>query len=193
MQTTTFGFDTNYRIELAHDAAPFGVREFRKDRASFSPKIALETGAKFVLLKVKPDGAEEWIGRFRGGAEGLDGLFATPNPNAFCVVVKGQGYWVSAQEPSAFEVIRMVPVKQVFAVEDLSALIFVSYTRLSAYGPRGFMWITEDLSWDGLCILDVSEGKVRGTAWDSPADRDIPFSVDIATGKAEGGASPAKA
>lgn len=194
MLLTTSGFSANYRVDRIIGPVPIGVREFRRPDPVTTPAagIALRTAAQRVILEVAPEGGEQWIGEFWGGAEGLDGVFATPNADTLCVVVKGQGYWVPVREPTAFDVVRSIPIKRVLPVENPAVLIFVNYTRLSAYGPQGFMWITEDLSWDGLEILDVAEGAVRGTAWDSPAGRDTPFSVDIATGKAEGGSSPAK-
>jgi hypothetical protein len=190
---TTLGFNANYRVDRVNGPAPMGVREFRRrDAAASAAGIALQAPTRHVVLEVKLEGTEHWIGEFRGGAEGIDGVFATPNDDVLCVVVRGQGYWVPVHEPATFEVVRSIPIKRILPVHNPDVLIFVSYTRLAAYGPQGFMWITEDLSWDGLQILDVTTSTVRGTAWDSPAGRDAPFSVDIATGKAEGGSSPGK-
>jgi hypothetical protein len=108
------------------------------------------------------------------------------------VVVKGQGYWVPVLAPAKFELIRAIPIKQVIPVADRSILIFVSYTRLAAYGVGGFLWLTGDLSWDGLEITDVSSKAVLGIAWDSPTGRRVSFSVEVDTGKSEGGSSPEK-
>lgn len=194
MLLTTSGFGANYRVDRVSGPVPIGVREFRRPDPVMTPAagIALRTTSQHVVLQVTPEGGEQWVGEFWGGVEGLDGVFATPNADTLCVVVKGQGYWVPVREPTAFDAVRSIPIKRVLLVQTPAVLIFVSYTRLSAYGPQGFIWATEDLSWDGLEILDVAAGTVRGTAWDSPAGRNIPFSVDIATGKAEGGSSPAK-
>jgi hypothetical protein len=193
MLLTTLGFSADYRVEQVDGPIPLGVREFRKsDRTVLPAGIALQASTRDIVLEVKPASGDRWLGRFWGGAEGLDGVFATPSPDVLCVVVRGQGYWVPVHEPTAFEVIRATPIKRVLPVHDPRILIFVSYTRLSAYGALGFMWLTEDLSWDGFGNLDVTGGAIRGTAWDSPAGHDVPFSVDIATGKAEGGSSPAK-
>jgi hypothetical protein len=193
MLLTMLGFNANYRVDRVNGPAPIGVREFRRSEMASSPNgIAMQTSTKDVVLEVEPADLELWAGRFWGGAEGLDGVFATPHADVLCVVVQGQGYWLPVRDPTAFEVIRSTPIKHVLPSPDLGVLIFASYTRLSAYGAHGFMWITEDLSWDGLKNLEVTGSFVRGTAWDSPAGRDKPFSVHIATGKAEGGSSPAK-
>jgi hypothetical protein len=192
MLLTTFGFSANYRVDRADGPAPIGVREFRRSKMGSSPNgIALQASTTGVVLEVAPADLELWAGRFWGGAEGLDGVLATPNADVLCVVVRGQGYWVPVRDPTAFEAIRLTPIKHVLPVPELAVLILASDTRLSACGARGFMWITEDLSWDGLKNLEVTGSIVRGTAWDSPAGRDKPFSVDVVTGKAEGGSSPA--
>jgi hypothetical protein len=191
---TTSDFSVNYRADRVSGPAPIGVRHFRRPELMMksAAEIAMRIAAQHVVLEVTPEGGEQWIGEFWGGEEGLDGMFATPNADALCDVVKGQGYSVPVREPTAFDVVRSIPIKRVLAVQNPAALLFVSYTRLSAYGPQGFMWMTEDLSWDGLEILDIAAGTIRGTGWDSPAGRNVSFSVDIATGKAEGGSSPAK-
>jgi hypothetical protein len=193
MLLTTLGFSANYRVERVNGPSPIGVHEFRRlGEATSSGGIALQTSTKDIVLEVEPAGREPWIGRFWGGAEGLDGVFATPNADVLCVVVRGQGYWVPVHNSTRFEVIRSTPIKHVLPVQDRGVLILASYTRLSAYGAHGFMWITDDLSWDGVKNFDIIGSVIRGTAWDSPAGRETPFSVDIATGKAEGGSSPAK-
>lgn len=191
---TTSGFSANYRVDRVTGPISIGALEFRRPDLITTPSagIDLHSSVKRVGFKVTPGDGEQWIGEFCGGAEGLDGMFATPNADTLCVVVKGQGYWVPVREPTAFDVVRSIPIKRVLPVHSQAVLIFVSYTRLSAYGQQGFMWVTEDLSWDGLEILEIAAGMVRGTAWDSPAGCDTPFSVDIATGKVAGGSSPVK-
>lgn len=187
--TTTLGFAANYDVERAGNPLPKDAREFRKPGGTPSG-LALEVSTGDIVLEVRPASGESWVGRFHGGAEGLDGVFATPDPDVVCVIVRGQGYWVPVHEPMAFEAIRSTPIKNVLS--DPRTLIFASFTRLSAYGQQGFMWVTEDLSWDGLKDLSITGPVVRGTAWDAPAGRGVPFLVDMVTGRTEGGSSPAK-
>ena len=71
-------------------------------------------------------------------------------------------------------------------------LVFPDHTVLEAYGCNGFLWRTERLSWDGLKITEVAADIIRGAAWDSPANREVPFSVDTESGASKGGSSPAK-
>ena len=194
MLLTTLGFELHYEIERANRSSAIGVaHEFRRPRTlAAQGSIAVETAAQSLVLEITPFSGESWIGSFHGGPEGLDGVFATPCADTVCVVVKGQGYWVPVLAPTTFELIQSAPIKQVVRIPDRNVLLFVSFTRLVAYGPCGFLWLTEDLSWDGLEITDVGAKTVLGTAWDSPANHRVPFSVDVETGKAEGGSSPAK-
>ena len=96
------------------------------------------------------------------------------------------------QAPASYDMIRSIPIRDVLVVPEEPKLVFVDHTRLAAYGPRGFLWLTDDLSWDGLRVTDVTASMIRGTAWDSPANREVSFSVDTEDGASEGGASPAR-
>jgi hypothetical protein len=70
-------------------------------------------------------------------------------------------------------------------------MLFVDYTRIAAYGVAGFLWNTDELSWDGIELTEVETNLVRGLGWDSPAGRKVQFSVDLSTGSVAGGSSPA--
>ena len=184
-------FEANYSVERYHgplsdSSYEFDIAETKTARPALSVESAMVEGA----FKVSLTTGTTWIGRFRGGAEGTDGVFTTPNPDVVCIVVRGDGYWVPVHEPRSFEEVRAIPIKRVLPIGDPPALIFVTFTRLVAYGPRGLMWTTNDLSWDGLDILEAGSGRIRGTAWDSPGARKVPFLVDARSGETQGGAKP---
>jgi len=184
---TMLSFTANYQVEAAGNDS-FHAREFRKPDTA-SSGIALQVRTGNVVLRVSPAKGEPWVGRFQGGPEGLDGVFATPNAEVVCVIVRGQGFWVPVYQPAAFEMVRSIPIKDV--LYNQACLFFVSFTRLSAYGAQGLMWVTDDLSWDGIRDVSVTETTICGVGWDSPAGRDVSFSIDIATGRTQGGSSPA--
>lgn len=188
---TIHGFDAQYEVEGASRSSAVGVAHQFRRTSDPAAGLVLRTNTPALLLEVTPHGREAWIGDFQGGAEGLDGVFATPSADTVCVVVKGQGYWVPVLAPERFELIRSIPIRHVVPVANRRVLLFVDYTRLAAYGANGCLWITEDLSWDGLEITEVNAAAVLGTGWDSPAGRRVSFSVDLDSGKAEGGSSPA--
>lgn len=192
---TTLGFDARYDVRTADwtSGSQPSAHEFSSAVRSARDR-GIETSIEAipgVIVGIVPYDAERWVGRFQAGIEGISGVFATPSPDTVCVVVKGEGYWVPVDFPASFEIVRVRPIKQVMSPPGGRILIFVSYTRLAAYGASGCIWITEDLSWDGIQISKLTEGTVRGSSWDSPSERWIPFSVDLYTGKSEGGSSPA--
>lgn len=193
MKLTDLGFAVDYRVERLDHRPRGSVREFRQPRRSArAGELVLETGSEYLWLEVIPVDGESWIGGFECGPGRLTGLFATPSPDVVCVVAKGQGFWVPVLAPGDVEIIRSIPIEDVIAVPGKRVLVFADYTELEAYGGGGSLWRTERLSWDGLKITKVTAEVIRGTAWDSPANRDVAFSVDTETGASEGGSSPAK-
>jgi hypothetical protein len=75
-------------------------------------------------------------------------------------------------------------------VRERGLLVFADYLVLTAWGRNGKLWATERLSWDGLRITEVTADEVRGFGWEAPADREVAFVVDLATGRHRGGARP---
>jgi hypothetical protein len=192
-ELTRLGFEASYSVERL-DGRPRGsVREFRQPRhGAEAGELVLETGSEYLWFAVTPADGESWVGGFECGPGRLTGLFAAPSPEVVCVVAKGQGFWVPVLAPADYEIIRSIPIQEVLAVPGKRILVFIDYTELEAYGPGGFLWRTERLSWDGLKVTEVTAEMIRGTAWDSPANREVPFSVDTENGASEGGSSPAK-
>jgi hypothetical protein len=190
-----FGFVTAYDLCVLPEWSGSGVHQFHREpqnpalsTLSWNP----QSKHKSVLIEVTANADEPWIGCFQPGLEGVSGLFATPSPERFCVVVAGEGYWVSALDPTNYELVRCIPIKMVHGMSEKGIVIFGSLTDLSAYSATGFLWETQRLSWDGLTITEVTEREIRGLAWDSPADCEVPFVVDIQTGSHQGGSSPEK-
>ena len=193
MELRSLGFEASYGVEELEGRPVGNVRDFRRPRRSVGAgELVLETGSESQWFEVIPVGGEPWAGGVECGPGGVTGLFATRSPTALCVVAKGQGFWIPASSPADYEMIRSIPIREVLVVPAGPKLVFVDHTRLAAYGPSGFLWITDDLSWGGLKITEVTAEAIRGTAWDSPANREVPFSVDTESGASQGGSSPLK-
>lgn len=187
---STLGFSVSYTAEEKTQSLPSIT--FRRKRAVVdSAVLALEVASGPTLnVEVSNRAGDIWIGEFEAGPEGLTGIFATPCPDSLCVVNVGQGYLVPTLAPNRFQVIPTLPIKVVRRVPEASILLFVDYTRLSAVGVDGLLWETPRISWDGIRLVEVSRDRVRGIGWDSPANNEVEFSVDIQTGMAHGGSSP---
>jgi hypothetical protein len=189
MELTAFGFDMNYQAASLAEPAPHKFQ--RQASRAEGTDLVLRTPRKSTVIEVVPTGKQPWFGEFENGPEGLHGIFATPDPNTVCVVATGQGYWVSVVTPENYAILPLIPIKRVISIPEQKALIFLDYTKLAAYGPNGIKWLTGDLSWDGLEIIDVTSDKILGKSWDAPSGRHVPFSVDIDSGRSHGGSSPA--
>jgi hypothetical protein len=195
MDFDDLGFASNYDVRVL-DHAPTRPPDYCFE-LSRSPteggRLSFESqprGANARLLEVVTSEGKVWTGRFEAGPEGLSGYFATPSPNTLFVVIQGQGYWIPTLQPASYEVVAAIPIKRVLRVPDRNIMLFIDFVRISAYGPDGFLWCTDDLSWDGLQITEVNTHSIRGLGWDSPADCHVEFSVDTSTGTATGGSSP---
>jgi len=69
-------------------------------------------------------------------------------------------------------------------------LLFAGFTSITALGNSGIEWTTDRLTWEGLTITAIDDGKLHGRGWDALADKEVPFVVDLKTGKHTGGARP---
>jgi hypothetical protein len=69
-------------------------------------------------------------------------------------------------------------------------LLFAGFTSITALGSSGIAWTTGRLTWEGLTISSIDGDKLLGHGWDAPADKEVPFEVDLKTGKHTGGARP---
>jgi hypothetical protein len=189
MILNTLGFDANY--EVAENAPTIASYAFdRQQSDNDTDGLILSTNVSTVSLRIQPFSSQAWAGRFQEGAEGITGTFATPAADIICVIARGNGYWVPVLEPTNFQMITSVPIREALSVNSRRLLLFVDYTALAAYGPRGRVWVTRDLSWDGLQIEKITRDVILGSGWDSPAARRVQFSVDLITGAAHGGSSP---
>jgi hypothetical protein len=187
MKVTTLGFESSYSVKFLEEC-PQMVRRFRRP-SSKKVGLTFRDPSVSVCFEVETFEGSHWAGDFEGGPGGLTGAFGTPSPAVVCIVVEGQGFWIPVGNPSAYELVRSVPIKEVFAGGS-SLLLFVDSTRLTGYGENGFLWQTEDVSWDGISGIEASSETILGLGWDSPAGRNVPFVVDPKTGKVRGGSSP---
>jgi hypothetical protein len=144
-------------------------------------------------VRVAPEGASAWIGFFALGFDSeqvASGIYSCPNAASLCVAVGGYAYVINTANPEDWFQIVQRPVVQVRAVPELSLLLFAGFTDISAVGESGLLWTTERLSWEGLSISKIDKGNLHGMGWDAIADKEVPFEVELLTGKSHGGARP---
>lgn len=148
-----------------------------------------------LWLEVTPAGNPPWVGFFALGfaaEEAVNGIFSCPHPQWLCAASGGYAYLVNTAAPREFTQ-ALTPQKPVLDVRQATAanlLLLVSFTTIAAYGPHGFAWESQPLSWEGISITDISGTTLRGRGWDVLTDREADFVLDLTTGAHSGGASP---
>lgn len=145
-----------------------------------------------LVVEVVPRSSmhRRWIGNFECGDGKRHGIFASPNPRQLFVVAGGRGYLVDVAQPSSYELVICYPIEHTLCLPDLQLLLFADFTRVSAYGTDGVVWITPDISWDGLRFGDLSPDGIHGRAWNAPTEEWLSFKIDPTSGHVTGGAAP---
>lgn len=179
-------FPTNYHYEILHEMPqPLTIKHY------YFPGAVTTGGKDGLLLLIKPDGAEPWIGTFADGSHGAkfqNGVYTTPDPDRLCVVSYGKGYIVSARDPQKIETVNLIPILDVRPVTRKGLLIFADYIQLLAYDKTGICWRTKRIAWDDLSINEITDDQIHGEYRDYRSEKSEKFTVDLTTGEVSGGA-----
>ena len=138
---------------------------------------------------VNPEGGDSWVGVFHGGDYGSPPaatarLIAWPDARSFCVVYKGTGVVVRADDPHETYEIESYPVTGTFVVPKRGAVVFADFTSLTAYGRDGLLWGSPRLALDDLRVEGIEgDALLVYGFFGSHSDR---FMVNLATGEASG-------
>jgi hypothetical protein len=121
------------------------------------------------------------------------GLWSCPHPDQLCAVAGGYAYLINTLSPDPASSIHLElrPVVAIRAVLSHGLLVFAGFHSLLAFDRDGIAWQTPRLSWEGLALGPIDGDTLHGTAWNLPADKEVPFTVDLRTGEHTGGAAPA--
>lgn len=152
----------------------------------------VERGALQILLREKT-GAPAVLATFALGFADTalpHGIWSCPNPLELCAAAGGYVYLLQANDPGAWNQVPYRPVTSIHPAPEPNLLIFSSFHRLWALGREGCAWETAPLSWEGLRVTSIEGGELHGFGWDIQSDREVPFTVDLQTGKHRGGAGP---
>ncbi len=157
------------------------------------PAVLEEGDRSGIYVRVVSQKANAWIGFFALGFESehaARGLYSCPDPDSLCVVVGGYAYLVNTLDPDRWMQLEQRPVMDVRSVPELKLLIFVGATTISAVGESGWLWTTGRLSWEGISISEIKQHVLHGAGWDALKDQEVPFEVDLITGRHSGGTHP---
>jgi len=184
-----FTFPRNYEVRILEAAPP--VHPVEK---LYHYPVEIEEGDRSgVYVRVTPQSGSAWVGFFALGFDSdqvVSQVCSTPDPESFCVVVGGYAYVVKAGSPEQWLRVGQSPVVDLRVLSQQGLLLFAGFTSITAVGSEGIAWTTERLTWEGLTIIEINGDKLLGHGWDALADREVPFEVDLKTGKHTGGARP---
>ena len=177
-------FGSNYHLELGGDlVANADIYYF--------PGASQESGKDGVLVEVFNAEGRNWTGVFAFGTfspKGVTGVYQLPDESRFCVVSRGTGYVVNANDPSDWQQVPLIPILDVRCSAHHELLILANDTELCAYDRKGMRWTTERLSWHDLKIKEVSESEVVAEYWNVRDEAVREVRVKLEDGTAVGAA-----
>jgi hypothetical protein len=184
-----FTFPRSYEVRVLEAAPP--VHPVEK---LYHYPVEMEEGDRSgAYVRVVPQGGPAWVGFFALGFDSdqvVSEVCSSPDPDSFCTVVGGYAYVVKADDPAQWFRVEQRPVVDLRVLSQYGLLLFAGFTTITAVGSAGIAWTTERLSWEGLMIIDIKGDKLLGRGWDALGDKEVPFEVDLKTGKHMGGARP---
>jgi hypothetical protein len=186
-----FNFPRHYEVKLLDAAPPVHPVE----KLHHYPGELEEGDRSGAYVRVAPRQGPAWTGFFALGFESnqvVSALASCPDPDSFCVVIGGYAYAVKANDPAQWFRVEQRPVVDFRALPAQNILLFTGFTTMTAVGSAGIAWTTGRLSWEGISIARISGDKLYGMGWDALADKEVPFEVDLQTGKHSGGSRPGR-
>ncbi len=186
-----FTFPKNYDVQVQQSYSLVNPLE----RFYQFPAELEEQDRSGTYLRVAPRQAVAWVGFFSKGFDSdkvAHAVFSCPDADSLCVVAGGYGYVVNTTDPAQWLQLEQRPITETRVVADKKLLLFVGFLKITALGPSGLLWTTERLSWDGVTISHIEGDTLHGMAWDAISDKEVPFTVDLQTGKHSGGAAPSQ-
>jgi hypothetical protein len=153
----------------------------------------VEKGALEVLVQPGPalDGAatQPFLATCALGfrdAMAPTGLWSMPDPDWLCAVSGGYAYLIDTAQPERFAHVRYRPVLGIWnwtPENSPGLLLFAGHHSILAWGRDGEAWESERLSWEGVTVERIEDGRLYGQGWDLMTDRETPFVLDLTTGR----------
>jgi hypothetical protein len=139
------------------------------------------------IVGVRPETGPSWIGVFSGdypsSVVARPQVVCWPDDLSLCGVAHGNASVVRSDDPYQTYEIEPFPIRGVLTVPRHELVLFCDFTNLYAYGPSGRVWDSGRVAWDDLQIERVKGNDVFLQGYDAPAGKQVPFRVDLGSGK----------
>jgi hypothetical protein len=142
-----------------------------------------------LVVEFKSGDDSTWIGNFVREEMTYDSVELHPDRVHVLVIAGGQGYIVDARARTVVETFGTAIVCSFrHATRDLVVFCH-QWVDFTALGPRGWVWKSPRVSYEGMRALEMGREVLRGEALDLD-DSWVPFELDLATGTLSGGSFP---
>ncbi len=184
-----FTFPKNYDVKILASPPPVHPVEML-----YHYPVELEEGDRSgAYARVAPGDGPAWFGFFASGFDSpqvMSAVCSCPDPDSVCVISGGYAYVVKVKRPQQWFRVEQRPVVELRTVTDPPLILFEGFTSITAVGRDGIAWTTDRLSWEGIRVAQIRGNTLYGFGWDALKDQEVPFEVDLLTGKHTGGARP---
>lgn len=182
-------FEPSWTAEVLH-AAPLiaPARQFVWPQRVPGEEDAIARGA--LLVMVRPAAGGSFLATCALGFRDPklpSGVWACPRPQDMLAIAGGYAYLADTLAPEGCEFLPLRPVVQVLPAPDAGLVLLAGFHTVAAVGEAGLLWETARLSWEGVTLGEVRDGKLHGLGWDMRTDRELPFEVDLPSGEHSGG------
>ena len=143
-----------------------------------------------LLLDVKPSAGANFLATCALGFRDPSlpsGVFACPRADDLLALAGGYAYLVDTLAPERCLHLPLRPVTQVLTAPAAGLLLLAVFHHVLAIDANGLLWQSARLSWEGVTLTHADAHHLHGTGWDMRTDREVPFTVDLATGAHTGG------
>ena len=147
-------------------------------------------GRGALLLDIKPSASANFLATCALGFRDPSlptGIFACPNPKDLLAVAGGYAYLIDTLAPERCLHLPLRPITQILPAPAAHLILLAGFHNILAVDANGLRWQSKRLSWEGVSMIEVSDLRLHGTGWNLHTDREVPFSIDLATGDHEGG------
>jgi hypothetical protein len=173
---------------LSHPPLIAPARQFVYPQRVPGEDDALARGA--LLVNVKPAAGGTFLATCALGFRDPSlpsGIFSCPRADDLLAVAGGYAYLIDTLAPETCLHMPLRPVTQVLPAHEAGLILLAGFHTVAALDAKGMRWETARLSWEGVTLGKIDDGKLHGAGWNMNTNREVPFSIDLAIGEHEGG------